>query len=146
PVWAKLALLGTAFSYACAALYAKRFSGMRPELVATGQLTASTVVMVPVVLLTFGVDGLFDASAPAWLSVFALALASTALAYTIFFRLLRTAGATNTSLVTLLVPMSAILLGVLILGERLAAFEIAGIALIVAGLLVIDGRILARLR
>jgi NAD(P)-dependent dehydrogenase (short-subunit alcohol dehydrogenase family) len=51
PVWAKLALIGTALSYACAGVFARRFRTLRPELVATGQLTASTIVMIPVVLL-----------------------------------------------------------------------------------------------
>ena len=64
----------------------------------------------------------------------------------IFFRLLASAGAVNTALVTLLIPASAILLGALFLGETLAGRHYAGLALIGAGLLAIDGRLLARLR
>jgi len=141
PAWAKFALIGTACSYACASIFAKRFTGLAPELVAAGQLTMSTIVMLPVVLVTSGTAGLFSASTTAWSAVLALAFASTAFAYVIFFRLIRTAGATNTSLVTLLVPLSAILLGVLVLGERLDMYEAGGMALIGLGLLVVDGRI-----
>ena len=49
-----------------------------------------------------------------------LALLSTALAYVLYFRILATAGATNLLLVTFLIPVSAIVLGVAVLGERLA--------------------------
>lgn len=143
PVWAKFALLGTALSYACAGLYAKRFSGLPPTVVATGQLTASSFVMVPLIGLLFG-GAWFPAtgSLAVWASVLALALVCTAFAYLIFFRLMASAGAVNTSLVTLIVPVFAILLGVVFLGERLETFEIAGMILVGLGLLVIDGRLL----
>jgi drug/metabolite transporter (DMT)-like permease len=75
-----------------------------------------------------------------------LALPCTALAYVLYFRILRTAGATNLLLVTFLIPASAILLGAAFLGERLAAQHFAGLALIASGLCAIDGRLAARLR
>jgi drug/metabolite transporter (DMT)-like permease len=80
-----------------------------------------------------------------WAAILALALISTALAYAIFFRLLARVGAVNVSIVTLLVPVSAILLGTLILGERLEPRHFAGMALIAAGLLALDGRLAAKL-
>lgn len=144
PAWAKLALLGTALSYACAVLYARRFRDLPPPVVATGQLTASTLVMLPVVLLWSGTGGMVDAGAGAWAAVLGLALLSTGWAYILYFSLIRSAGATNTSLVTFLVPVSALLLGVLFLAERLEAFEIGGMVLIAAGLIAIDGRLLRR--
>lgn len=140
PVWAKLALIGTAISYSFAFILAKRFKGVPPVIVATGQLTASTVMMVPIVLIVHGTTGLFAASLPVWSAVAGLALLSTAFAYILYFRLIASAGATNASLVTLLVPPSAILLGVLFLGERLEVFEFAGMFLIGLGLVTIDGR------
>jgi drug/metabolite transporter (DMT)-like permease len=144
PVWAKLALVGTAVSYGFAAIFARKFSKLPPPIIATGQLTASTVIMIPVVLFTHGPSGLFSASMEAWASVFCLALLATAFAYILFFRLIQSAGATNTSLVTLIVPVSAILLGALFLGERLELFEMLGMGLIALGLLTIDGRLLKR--
>lgn len=144
PVWPKFALIGAALSYALALMVARRFRGVPPPVVAAGQLTASTVIMIPVVLLALGPAAPFAASAPVWAAVLALALASTAFAYILFFNLVASAGATNASLVTLVVPASAILLGVAFLGERLEGFELAGMALIALGLLTIDGRIVGR--
>lgn len=142
PVWAKLALIGTAISYGFANAVAKRFRAVPPVLVAAGQLTASTVIMIPVVLLAHDVGGLFEASAAAWAALLGLALISTAFAYILFFGLISSVGATNTSLVTLLIPPSAILLGAVFLAERMTGFELAGMALIGLGLVVIDGRII----
>lgn len=74
-----------------------------------------------------------------------LALLSTALAYGIYLRLLATSDATNLLLVTFLIPMSALLLGTLFLGERLALGAVAGMAAIGLRLVAIDGRLLRRL-
>lgn len=145
PVWAKVALIGSSCSYAFALVWARRFAGLPPAVVAAGQLTASTAIMLPVVLLTVGSGALFGASPHVWAAVFSLALLSTAFAYILYFGILASAGATNASLVTLIVPASAILLGVAFLGERLETFEIAGMALIALGLLTIDGRLLRRM-
>jgi drug/metabolite transporter (DMT)-like permease len=144
PVWAKLALIGTALSYAFAFVVAKRFRLLPPVIVATGQLTASTLIMVPVVLLAHGADGVLAASPEVWAAVLALALLATAFAYIVYFSIVASAGATNASFVTLIVPVSAILLGAMFLGERLEFFEMAGMALIGGGLVTIDGRLLAR--
>jgi drug/metabolite transporter (DMT)-like permease len=144
PVWAKFALVGASLSYAFALIFARRFKGVPPAVVATGQLTASTAMMLPVVFIVHGSAGLFDASAPVWAAVLALALVSTAFAYILYFNVIASAGATNASLVTLIVPASAILLGAVFLGERLDLFEFAGMALIGLGLVTIDGRLLRR--
>ena len=80
---------------------------------------------------------------PSLLAVLGLALISTAFAYVLYFRILASAGATNLSLVTMLVPPTAICLGILFLDEVLAPHHLAGLALITAGLLVIDGRLAA---
>jgi drug/metabolite transporter (DMT)-like permease len=77
-----------------------------------------------------------------WLAVFGLAALSTALAYIVFFQVLRRSGATNVMLVTLLVPVTAILLGSLVLGEPISLREIAGALVIGSALLLIDGRVL----
>jgi drug/metabolite transporter (DMT)-like permease len=144
PVWAKFALIAAALSYAFAFMVAKRIRGVAPAVVATAQLSASTIIMVPVVLLVNGTGGLFAASAAIWTAVLALALISTAFAYILYFKLVASAGATNASLVTLITPASAILLGAVFLGERLESFELIGMALIGLGLITIDGRVLRR--
>jgi drug/metabolite transporter (DMT)-like permease len=146
PTWAKLALIGASFSYAFALVVAKRFKSIPPPVLATGQLTASTIIMLPIVLFAIGPSGLAAGSASTWAAVLGLALLSTAFAYILYFNLVASAGATNASLVTLVVPASAILLGVVFLGEHLAPLEMGGMALIALGLVTIDGRVFARLR
>jgi drug/metabolite transporter (DMT)-like permease len=79
-------------------------------------------------------------------AVLGIAILSTALAYLLYFRLLATAGATNLLLVTFLIPVSAALLGALVLGEALEARHVAGFGLIAAGLAAIDGRLVRAAR
>jgi drug/metabolite transporter (DMT)-like permease len=140
PLWAYLALIGAALSYAFAAIYAKRFKNVSPVVTATGQLTGSTILILPAAFAVHGSPEMASWHTSSWLSVAALALASTAFAYTLYFRIIALAGATIGSLVTLLVPVSAVLLGTVFLGERLELHELAGMVLIFAGLLVINGK------
>lgn len=80
------------------------------------------------------------------IALFGLAAISTSLAYIIYFRILATAGPTNLLLVTLLIPLSAILLGIMVLGERLEWNAFVGMGLIFIGLIAIDGRLLKRFK
>ena len=139
---AQLACLGATLSYAFAGAFGRRFArmGVSPVQTAAGQVTASALILLP---LSMAVDRPWTLPAPgleAMAAVVALALLSTAVAYILFFRLLASAGATNIMLVTFLVPVSAILLGATILGERLDPEHFAGMALIGLGLAAIDGR------
>ncbi|MDE0728135.1 MAG: DMT family transporter, partial [Alphaproteobacteria bacterium] len=141
-VVAQLAFLGAALSYAFAGVFGRRFRalGVTPMATATGQVTASSLMLLPLMLF---VDQPWTLPLPSVAVLGALlgvAGLSTALAYIIYFRLLATAGATNLLLVTLLIPVSAILLGVLILGEVMEAKHFSGMALIGLGLAAIDGR------
>jgi len=144
--WAQLACLFATLCYALAGVWARRFRsmGVSPTAVSTGQLTASAIVMLPLVLI-FEPPWLQPAPSPAaWAALIALALFCTSLAYILYFRLVASAGATNSLLVTFLIPVTAILLGALILGERLEPRHFAGMALIGAGLAAIDGRLFGR--
>lgn len=141
PLWAKLAVVGAAISYGFAASFGKRFKTISPRVTATGQLTASTLIMLP---MAFIVDRPWTLPAPPFeviAAMLALALVSTAFAYVVFFRILSVAGATSASLVTLLVPPAAILLGILFLGETLSLTEALGLGLIALGLLSLDNRL-----
>lgn len=140
PLWALLLPVLAAISYGFAATYGKRFRNVPAPVTATGQLTASSLIALPLSLIA---DRPWTLAAPpldALLAILALALLSTAFGYILYFRIMAAAGATNASLVTLLVPPSAILLGVLFLGERLTSGEFAGMALIGFGLVILDGR------
>jgi drug/metabolite transporter (DMT)-like permease len=147
-VAAQLACLAAALSYAFAGVFGRRFKrlGVAPMITATGQVIASTVILLPVALVVEQPWALAMPSLPVWGAIAGIALLSTALGYVIYFRILASAGATNLLLVTFLIPVSAILLGSLVLGERLDAKHFAGMALIGAGLLAIDGRVFARRR
>ncbi|HYI64389.1 MAG TPA: DMT family transporter [Allosphingosinicella sp.] len=145
-VLAQLACLAATLCYALAGVWARRFRGMGvgPVAVSTGQLTAAALVMAPLVLIFELPWRSPSPSAEAWAALVALALFCTSLAYILYFRLLASAGATNSLLVTFLIPITAILLGALILGERLELRHFAGMAMIGAGLAAIDGRLLRR--
>lgn len=143
---AQLAVLGAALSYGCAGIFGRRFRGTPPLVTAAGQVTASALMILPLALL---VDRPWEDAVPGmatWGALAGLALLGTAGAYVLYFRILATAGATNVLLVTLLIPVSALLLGAVVLGEAVEPRHLAGMALIGLGLGVIDGRPLARLR
>ena len=145
---AELAALLAALSYAAASVFARRFRriGLTPIEVATGQVTASSLVLLPLAGL---IDAPWRLPAPggaAIAAIIALGAVSTALAYIVYFRILAGAGAINVVLVTLLAPATAILLGAAILGESLAARDFLGLGLIALGLAVIDGRLPAAAR
>jgi drug/metabolite transporter (DMT)-like permease len=145
-VLAQLACLAATLCYALAGVWARRFRvmGVPPMAVATGQLTASALVMLPFVLIFEPPWRMAAPSPQAWMALVALALFCTSLAYILYFRLIASAGATNSLLVTFLIPITAILLGALILHEHLEPRHFAGMALIGAGLAAIDGRVFKR--
>lgn len=144
-VLAELACVAAALAYALAGVWARRFRkmGVSPFSVTTGQLTVGAAMMLPVALIG---DRPWTRTLPpveAWAAIVTLAIVCTALGYVLYFRLIDRAGATNALLVTLLVPPTAILLGVLFLGEVIAPLDFAGLALIAVGLAAIDGRALS---
>jgi drug/metabolite transporter (DMT)-like permease len=145
---AQLACLAAAVSYAFAGVYGRRFRalGLAPLQTAFGQVAASSLLLVPIALVVDRPWSLPPPGLATWAAVAALAVLSTALGYALYFRILARAGATNVLLVTFLVPVSAILLGALVLGERLQTRHFAGMALIGSGLAAIDGRLAARWR
>lgn len=136
-----LLCLGGALSYGFAALAARRLLKDSPPLgTATFQLMASTAMMA---IVAGAVEQPWRLPMPGvmtWLAVLGLAALSTALAYIVFFQIIRRSGATNVTLVTLLIPVTAILLGWLVVGEPISAREIAGAIVIGSALIVIDGR------
>jgi drug/metabolite transporter (DMT)-like permease len=141
-VIAQLACVAAALAYAFAGVFGRRFQamGVAPIATATGQVMASSIMLVPVMMI---VDRPWTQALPSVETVSALlglALLSTALAYILYFRILASAGATNVLLVTFLVPVSATLAGILLLGEVLQGKHLVGIGLIGLGLAAIDGR------
>lgn len=142
---AQIAVIAGTLSYALAGAWARlRLSGLAPEVAAAGMLTGSTFVLLPAALL---IDGLprFDLAPLTWVAMGYYSLIATAGAYLLFYRVLASAGSGNAMLVTLLIPPVAILLGAVVLGETLHPSAFVGLALLVLGMLILDGRPLARL-
>jgi drug/metabolite transporter (DMT)-like permease len=134
--------LAAALSYGFANVFGRRFRrlGITPTVGAFGQISATSVIALPLALAFDAPWQLPVPHAEVWASMIGLAFLSTALGYVIFFRILASSGATNVSLVTLLIPVSAILLGSLVLGERLSIIQFCGMGLIGLGLIATDGR------
>lgn len=137
---AQIAVVCAAVSYSFAGVFGRRFSGLSPLVVAAGQVTCSTVLMAPLALALERPWAGAEPGSTAVGALVALAVFSTALAYVLYFRILATAGATNLLLVAFLIPVSAMLLGIPILGETLDAEDFIGMLLIAAGLAAMDGR------
>lgn len=142
-----LLCLAAALSYGVSALVARRLPSDVPPLgAATFQMLVSAAMMIVVAGVVERPWRLPMPGVTTWLAVIGLAALSTALAYIVFFQILRRSGATNVMLVTLLIPVTAILLGVLVLGETISLREIVGALVIASALLLIDGRVLKLLQ
>lgn len=142
----QLAVIGAALSYGSSAVYSRRFAKMSvpPMTVVTGQLTMATVLLLPLAIALEGSNLPSSLPLEAIASILCLAIFSTFLANVLYFRLLETAGATNSALVGFLMPVTATALGIVFLNETLSATQIAGAFLIAIGLLVMDGRIFGK--
>jgi drug/metabolite transporter (DMT)-like permease len=143
-----LMMLIATMSYAFAGVWGKRFKAFKldPILISTGQLICSSILLLPITLLMDKPWTLSIPSSQTWFSILGIALLSTAIAYIIYFRILSTSGATNVLLVTLLIPISALLLGVVILSETFYIQYMYGIIIISIGLIIIDGRLINKIK
>ena len=135
--------LSAALSYGFSALWGRRHLADVPPLKsATCQLVSSTLVIALAVAVVDRPWTLPMPGGESWLAIGTLALFGTALAYIVFFELLVRAGGSNVMLVTLLIPVTAMLLGNLFLSEPILRRELLGASIIGLGLLFMDGRIL----
>ena len=139
--WAIAACLGSSLIYAMGGFYGRRFSGEALLQVATGQVTAASVLLLPLMLATGNLPSQGHASASAWASLVVMGLACTAVAYVIYFRLLARVGANNVLLVTMMVPVSSLCLGHWLLDEPISAASVGGTLLIGMALVLVDGRL-----
>src|SRR5579872_1223975 len=135
----EMACLLAALTYGFALPYGRRIRGVAPSSMAAGQLIASTLILAP---LTIAFDRPWSLPAPdlaGWGALLGIAVLSTAAALLGFFDLLARAGAGNLALVTLLVPVFALLLGALVLHEPITRAAVLGMALIGLGMAVSGG-------
>ncbi|WP_208512088.1 DMT family transporter, partial [Variovorax paradoxus] len=133
-LWSQLALVAAAVCYGCAAMFGRVFKGLDPMLPAAGSLVSGAALLLPASLL-IDRPWTLAPSAASLAAVLALAVVSTALAFTIYFRLIRTLGPMSTSAQAYLRVPIGVAIGVLFLGERLAPTAWAGLACIMAGVI-----------
>jgi drug/metabolite transporter (DMT)-like permease len=145
-VLAQMACLLATACFAASAVYARRLgASIAPVSIATGQIITASIMLAPLPLLF---EAPFASGMPPSTAVFAvltMAIASTSIAYLLFFWLIDRVGVGHSMLIALLMPAVAIVLGVTILGEELRDAQIGGMILILAGIIIIDGRIITRL-
>lgn len=141
-IWAILACLLATICYAFTLNYARRFKSLDSAAVASSSLTGAALVMVPVALLFEGMPVITRGET--WAALFAIGLLSSSLAFLLLWWLVPRVGATNVSLNTFITPISAILLGVIVLHERFELVHVIGIIVIFLGLVFIDGRLVKR--
>jgi drug/metabolite transporter (DMT)-like permease len=138
---ALLALLGAAASYATGAVYARRnVTGLRPMVPAVFQVTFALAISAGLAL-AFERPFELRPSGEAIVSIVWLGLLGSGLAYLAFFRLLRTWGATRTSLVAYVMPVVGIVLGVLVANEAIDLRIVAGTLLVIGGIALVNSRI-----
>ena len=145
-VMAQVAILIAALSYACGSVYGRRVSGLPAMVAACGPMLCGAFIMAPLALIIDHPWRLPMPGTATWGAMLGLVVLCTAVSYFLYFRILAVAGATNLMLVTFLIPVSALLLGVLVLDEVIEPRALAGMALICIGLAAIDGRAYRALR
>ncbi len=138
-LWAVGACLLATICYALSLNITRSFKSIEPTALASIALTGAALVSVPIAFATEGTP--LIAKSETWLAAVAIGLVSTAFTFQIMYRVLPRVGATNFATTTFVAPISAILLGVTLLGETVLPIQVVGMLVIFAGLLLIDGRI-----
>ena len=138
--WGLIAVAVAAASYGVATVYTRqKLRGLPPLAAPTAQLTMATLFLIPLALL---IEQPFSRPLPAWTalgSLLALAVIGTAMAFVLYYRLLEKLTATSISMVTYLVPVIGVFLGVAVLNEQPGWNAYAGCALILVGVMVVNG-------
>ncbi|MFP4324368.1 MAG: DMT family transporter [Anaerolineales bacterium] len=130
-------MLAASCSYGVGVVFSKvAFTGVSPVSISTGQLLSSSLMILPLAAWHAPQEPI---GATPLAAALGLATLSTAVAYLIYFHLVKHAGPTNAASVTLLIPFFSSLWGAVFLGERLLANEIAGFGVILVALLLVTG-------
>jgi drug/metabolite transporter (DMT)-like permease len=131
------ALLATALFYSVGGIYtARNFTGVSPIEATLGQQFGALVLLLPFALI-FPPQGV--PSPAAIFSLLLLTVFATVVAYLLFFRLISAVGPTQTAMTAYLIPLFGVVWGVLLLGETVGPATVAGMAVILAGVLLVTG-------
>ncbi|RYX95158.1 MAG: DMT family transporter [Comamonadaceae bacterium] len=142
PGWAVLACLFACLCYGISASYTKRYLGGLPPLVTAAGSQVGATVGLALPAIWFRPAQMPSLSA--WLALLFVGVVCTGVAYILFFRLIEKAGPPRALAVTFIVPVFAVLYGVLLLGEHVTAWMLVCAGVIVCGTALSTG--LLRLR
>jgi len=141
-VWGTLLIVLAPVSYAIAMNYIRRLYSINVTVVLAWSFSFATLFMLPI---TGFIEGLpTSLSLVTWVAIAFLGCILTGASFLVAFRILPRAGATKTSTVTFIAPVSAVLIGYFVLQEELGVLHFAGMGAIFLGLLLIDGRLFKR--
>jgi len=138
-IWAIGMIIFATFLYGVSLNYTRSFKDLNPTVIATIALSGAAIALMPVVLLTEGVPVITTAKSLG--ALLYIGLVATTFTFLIVYRILERVGATNMSASTFIAPISAIILGFLVLGEQIRLIHIIGMVVIFVGILAIDGRL-----
>ena len=144
----QLAIVLATIAYAFAGVWGKlKLAGYTPMQGATGMLICSTIISILCSFLISGLPSLTIANHPLDLFklVFGLGVLGTALAYPLYFKILNLADSSNLMLVTIIVPIFAVVLDAMLLGQFVTMADLIGFTLVAIGLAIMDGRVVNRL-
>ena len=134
-----VALLGSSLAYALGNVYSRRnVRGLAPLIPAVFQVSIAFVI-VAVLALVLEHPWTVRPDAGDWFSIVWLGIFGSGAAYILYFRLLGRWGATRTALVAYLLPVYGIVLGFLVLNEPVDMTLLAGTALVIAGVALVNG-------
>ncbi len=138
--WGLVAITVASASYGVAIVYGRQhLRGLPPLVGPAAQLTMASLYLVP---LSLTIERPYLLPTPSWTAVgslLTLAIFGTALAFVIYYRIMENANATHLSMVTYLVPIVGTLLGVVVLHERPGWNAYLGCALIILGVMIVNG-------
>jgi drug/metabolite transporter (DMT)-like permease len=138
-LWAIAACLGATLCYALSLNITRSFKHIEPSAFAAIAMSGAALVAIPTAFLAEGVPVMTRPET--FGAALAIGLLSTTFTFQIMYRILPRVGATNFATTTFIAPISAIIVGVLVLGETILPIQLLGMAVIFVGLLFIDGRI-----
>ncbi len=130
----QLAIVVATICYAAAALFGRNFTGLDPLMPAAGSLICGAAILLPLSLIV-DQPWTLTPSHESLYALLALSVFSTALAFAIYFRLIRTLGAVGTTSVSYLRVPIGVAIGIVFLGERLSATAWGGLVLVVLGVI-----------
>jgi len=142
--WALIATMAAPLCYGVALNLLRRMDAMDRTVLTAWSLTFGALLIAPLALWAEGAPVI--TMAETWRALVIIGFVLTSASFIVLFWLIPIVGGTTASTITFIAPISAVLLGVLVLNEDIGIFHIAGMALIFAGLLFIDGRLMRLFR